>query len=465
MADADCDHWYGMTEGDRQRLDALVGNLPGSIVYRLVTDPQNVASVVYVSPAIEENIGLTADDVRADITLWYDVIHPDDALEVLRAQQVAFDACAPFRVTTRYLLNDGQVKLFEIHASPERMDDGCVIWNGVATDITEAAALREERQRLLHLIDATTDFVCVVRADGTFESVNKAARDAFGLDELRGRRVADFFDADDMATLCAAAKDAGETSAAWTGVLTLRGPSGPIPFEQTIVGTRGRNGTVTHYASIGRDLSEAHASEAALRDANEQVEVALREVNHRIKNFFALVPALVKLSARTSSTTAALSEAVQARIGALSRSHTLTLNAFSGDQGIALRELIDAVLEPYTDATDAFILAGPDLRLSGRTGNAVALALHELATNAAKHGVFSAPGGHVRIEWDAPKSEGNEGVFVTWTEDGGPEVAGPPSHAGFGTSLLDRLIAAQGGELTREWRKEGLRVALSLPRT
>ena len=428
-------------------------------------DEAGTPTLLYVSPTIEENVGLSREAVMTDVGRWYDLIHPDDEGRVLEAERVAFETRAPFRSTSRYLLPDGRVRLFELHASPEVQEDGCVVWDGVATDVTEATALRAERQRLLDLIDETSDLVSVVRADGSFESANRAARTLMEVEGVEGRLVSEFYDEEDLALMVSQTRTAAERGETWSGVLKLRTPRGMVPFEQTVVGTRGPDGRVTHYASIGRDLSGTHATETALREANEQVEIALREVNHRIKNFFALVPALVKLSARSAKSVEGLSEAVQARIGALSRSHTLTLNAFSADYGIALDALIHAVLEPYADAADAFILEGPNIRLSGRAGNAVALALHELATNAAKHGVFSTPGGHVRISWSTPEADGQRGLVVTWREDGGPPVEGPPTRAGFGTDLLDRLIAVQGGETSREWRREGLRVTIALPRT
>ena len=460
------DHWHGMTAGDRRRLDGLVGTLPGAVVYRLVMDADGTPDLIYVSPTIEENFGLRPDEVLTDISRWYAMIHRADADRVTNAQRRAFEARGPLRVTARYVLRDGRTKLFEIHASPEALRDGCTVWNGVATDVTEAAALRDERERLLNLVDATTDLVCVVRAaDGSFESANRAACALMRVDGVEGLNIRDFYAEEDLRTLTEGAQAAAVRNEAWSGVLPLKTPDGVVPFEQTVVATKGPDGQATHYASIGRDLTERQATEAALRDANEQVQVALREVNHRIKNFFALVPALVKLSARSADSVAGLSEAVQARIGALSRSHALTLNAFSEDYGIAFDALTRAVLDPYADAADAFILKGPNLRLSGRVGNAVALALHELATNAAKHGVFSTAGGHVWIEWETPDLNGERGLAVRWTEDGGPPVEGAPTRQGFGTSLLDRLIAAQGGEVSREWRREGLRVTLTLPRT
>ena len=328
--------------------------------------------------------------------------------------------------------------------------------------------MQRDRQRLYDLIDATPDVVGVVNREGTIEFLNQGGRRLLGL-PMEGpiaRKVSDLHPPEHMRRYRDAVVPLVEREGVWTGesaVLTAAGEE--LPVSQIVTATPQPDGAVTHYATIIRDLRPQRAAEAALRDANEQVQVALREVNHRIKNFFALVPALVKLSARTATDAQSLATAVQERIGALSRSHALTLNAFSSDHGVSLDALIRAVLEPYQDAADAFSFSGPSVRLSGRIGNAVALALHELATNAAKHGVFSTPGGRVTIVWSAPQQDGQRSLVMTWQEDGGPPVKGAPTRSGFGTSLLDRLIAAQGGTIQRDWRREGVRVEIDLPRT
>ena len=467
-ADAHRDHDHGLSARDRARLDGLLGTLPGSVVYRLVMAADGTRRLTYVSPNIEALFGIDADTVLQDVTRWYALVHPDDAPLIAEAEARALGARAPFRAAVRYVLADGRERVFDIHSSPVDLGDGCVMWNGAATDVTEAAAVQRDRQRLYDLIDATPDVVGVVNREGTIEFLNQGGRRLLGL-PMEGpiaRKVSDLHPPEHMRRYRDAVVPLVEREGVWTGesaVLTAAGEE--LPVSQIVTATPQPDGAVTHYATIIRDLRPQRAAEAALRDANEQVQVALREVNHRIKNFFALVPALVKLSARTATDAQSLATAVQERIGALSRSHALTLNAFSSDHGVSLDALIRAVLEPYQDAADAFSFSGPSVRLSGRIGNAVALALHELATNAAKHGVFSTPGGRVTIVWSAPQQDGQRSLVMTWQEDGGPPVKGAPTRSGFGTSLLDRLIAAQGGTIQRDWRREGVRVEIDLPRT
>ena len=465
---SDCDHDHGLSARDRARLDALTGTLPGTVVYRLVTTPEGGRDLVYVSPNIARLFGIPADAVMADADRWYALLHPDDVARVLAEQADAMEAGQVFRTECRYRLADGRERVFDIRSSPTRQPDGCVLWNGAATDVTETAIARRERQRLMDLVEATPDVVAIVTTDGAVEYLNAGGRRLLGLppDGPIGRAVTTFHPPGETRRHLEDVMTTISKGEVWAGESTLVTADGSeMPVSQIVTATPQADGTITHYATIMRDLRPQHAAAAALLEANEQVQVALREVNHRIKNFFALVPALVQLSARTATDAGSLAGAIKDRIGALSRSHALTLNAFSSDHGVSLDALIRAVLEPYQDAADAFSFAGPSVRLSGRIGNAVALALHELATNAAKHGVFSTPGGRVTISWEAPQRDGARSLTMTWQEDGGPPVEGPPARAGFGTSLLDRLIAAQGGTIEREWRRAGVRVRIGLPRT
>lgn len=220
------------------------------------------------------------------------------------------------------------------------------------------------------------------------------------------------------------------------------------------------------------------AEETAERLATslEEQKILAREVDHRVKNLFALVPALIALSARGTDDATRLADSISARIGALARAHTLTLNAFSEDRGIALDALVHAVLEPYATRASAFLLDGPALRISGGAGSAMSLTLHELATNAAKYGALVERDGQVRITWRVmhgeSRQDGADGagtvadvdrLILRWSESGGPTVEGGPETSGFGTSLIDRLVQIQGGQIERDWAAKGLNATLMLP--
>lgn len=199
-------------------------------------------------------------------------------------------------------------------------------------------------------------------------------------------------------------------------------------------------------------------------------EEAFREIDHRLRNLFAMVPSLVKLSMRKGGNPNAVHKAITGRVAALSRANSLSLQRSGMNEGVSLDALIAVVLD-RGEADGRIVSSGPPVRLATRAYNAVALTIHELATNALAHGALSTPEGRLRIAWaveDEARSgalpEGATGVLrVLWTETGGPRIDGGPARLGFGTSTVDKLIASQNGTIEREWRRHGLGVTIDLP--
>ena len=222
-------------------------------------------------------------------------------------------------------------------------------------------------------------------------------------------------------------------------------------------------GTVRQVVGSAHDITEAKQRE-------EHDRLVARELNHRVKNLFAIVPAVVKLTARSATSVDELREKIVNRIAALARAHALTIEASSESAGISLEDMTRAVIEPYGDDIDRILISGPPVRLSSRGGSAVGLALHELATNAVKHGALSMPKGTVRIAWvldiaraDDEGETPNPRLRIQWSEAGGPEVVGMPERLGFGTRVIDQLIASQEGTVEREWKRFGLVVTIEMP--
>jgi PAS domain S-box-containing protein len=203
--------------------------------------------------------------------------------------------------------------------------------------------------------------------------------------------------------------------------------------------------------------------------ADEQKNLLLGEMSHRIKNLFAVTSGLVSLSARSARTIKEMAESIQERLGALTRAHALTRPGLLGageslDQKTTLHTLIHTLFAPYvTDRSkglEGIVLTGPDLPIGETAITSIALVLHELATNAAKYGALSRPGGVVHIDC----STNDDKLLLTWKELGGPALAGEPDGEGFGGLLTRRVINEQfGGELSRDWQADGLNVRLSLP--
>ena len=231
--------------------------------------------------------------------------------------------------------------------------------------------------------------------------------------------------------------------------------------SEEMVFERDGNGAVQRIVGSAHDNTE-------VKEREEHDRLIQRELNHRVKNLFAIVPAIVKLSARGSTDVGAMRENIVNRIAALSRAHALTIASSSERAGVLLEDMTRAVIEPYGDDLDRIVISGPPVRLSSRAGSAIGLALHELATNAAKYGALSVPKGTVRIAWvaeelpDEPADRGRR-LRIQWSEAGGPEVVGTPEARGFGTRVIDQLIGSQDGTVERQWKRYGLAVTIEMP--
>jgi PAS domain S-box-containing protein len=205
--------------------------------------------------------------------------------------------------------------------------------------------------------------------------------------------------------------------------------------------------------------------EVTERKRAERTRELLRELDHRVKNLFAIVSGLVTYSARGATTPQAMRDALLGRIGALARAHDLVRPAIAGNSGCqpgtTLPGLLQVLLAPFQggDALpERLCLRGPALPLGPNAAPPIALALHELATNAAKYGALSRTGGRVAIDWET-----QEGALrLRWLEAGGPPATAPGA-SGFGHRLVTQSAAQLGGSAVFDWTEDGLRVELRLP--
>ncbi|MBO9602124.1 MAG: CHASE3 domain-containing protein [Novosphingobium sp.] len=209
-----------------------------------------------------------------------------------------------------------------------------------------------------------------------------------------------------------------------------------------------------------RAAAAAEAEQAeALRAANERVNLLARELNHRVKNLFSVILSIVSLSARGNAPRDVMIEDIRARIRALALAHSATQGG-DGNEAIDLRTTIAATLEPYAlNNGERVSIAGPDVAVPVRMVTPIGLIVHELATNAAKYGAFSAEGGKVRVSWElVPGPQGGALVRLAWREEGGPPPAvpaGTTEASGFGTRMIALAVSQLGGRLERHWPAAG----------
>lgn len=196
-----------------------------------------------------------------------------------------------------------------------------------------------------------------------------------------------------------------------------------------------------------RDISEEKRNEAAR-------ELLMREVDHRSRNVLTVVQSMIQLTSAES--VEAYREILVGRIGALARAQGSLASAFW--EGASLRELAESELEALGRA-EGYSLEGPNLMLSPDQVQPLSMVLHELATNAAKYGAFSAQNGHVDLSWSARAGRLWE---LVWRERDGPPIAGPPGRQGFGSRLMRQLARQLEATIAFDWNPLSLVVRLSL---
>ncbi len=200
--------------------------------------------------------------------------------------------------------------------------------------------------------------------------------------------------------------------------------------------------------------------------AQERQRLLLRETNHRLKNLFAMVDAMISLSVRSARTPQEFAQALRGRLAALLRAKELVRPGIIGTEHASERTTVDAlvqtIFQPYEDNTsrERIIATGPDVVVGATAATSLALALHESATNAVKYGALSEPNGAIHIKW---ATQGDD-FRIDWEETGGPAIVLIPNTRGFGTVLTERSIISQlGGKIEYDWQRNGLKLRMTVP--
>jgi two-component sensor histidine kinase/integral membrane sensor domain MASE1 len=208
-------------------------------------------------------------------------------------------------------------------------------------------------------------------------------------------------------------------------------------------------------------FAERRRNEAMLKQSQERLQLMVAELDHRVKNVLATVSAIAAHTFDASSSMDHFVDAFDGRLRSLASTHELLAHAKW--RGLTLSDLLRRELAPYCKSNNSEI-CGPEVTLSAQAGRAVAMVLHELTTNAAKHGALSTRAGRVTVRWYWPlNGNAHDRLIIEWEESGGPSVK-VPSRSGFGTSVIGDLIPYElGGSVDLAFARDGLRCRVEVP--
>lgn len=218
---------------------------------------------------------------------------------------------------------------------------------------------------------------------------------------------------------------------------------------------RARDGAFAGFASVVRDVSERKARE-------EQIAFLMRELSHRTKNLLAVVQSIARQTARNAPTIEAFEDRFGARLRAMAATHDALVRR--DWQGALLHQIVSSQLAAIlTAAEERYTAEGPELLLLPAAAEAIGLAVHELAINAAKYGSLSSETGRVRIGWQMTGGGADSQFSMSWSEECGPPVE-PPASFGFGHAVIKEMLEYRtGGSVTLTFSAEGFRWRLDAP--
>lgn len=364
-----------------------------------------------------------------------------------------------FREELRYWWADGSERVVDFAMHPIRDRAGTVMFlHPTGIDITDRkqveAALREREQRLRwfqSIVESSDDAIVSKNLDGIITSWNRGAERIFGYtaEEAIGQPIMIVIprDRQDEERMILTRIRRGERIDHFETVRQHKHGS-PIVVSITVSPVKTAEGKIVGASKIARDITEQKRSQ-------EKIATLAQEAEHRSKNLLATVQATVSLS--QSDTSEGLKEAIEGRIRAVANVHSL----FADTRwiGAELSMIATQELAPYSQDDGARVgIEGPQVLLEPNAAQAIAMTLHELATNAAKYGALSTPEGRIVLQW-THAADGE--LSIRWTEMGGPAVQ-MPTLRGFGSRVTQRMIGQLKGEIHFDWRTEGLVCEITL---
>jgi PAS domain S-box-containing protein len=401
----------------------------------------NQAELAMLGYAREEYVGHHIADFHADRPVIDDILHRLANGETLTDYEA------------RLRCKDGSIRHVQINSSVFSKDGSFVHTGCFTRDVTGSRRSVGALQHLAAIVEGSDDAIISKDLNGVITSWNKGAERLFGYlaEEAIGKSITMLIPPDRMDDEPRIIQRIrrGERIEHYETVRQRKHGS-RIDISLTVSPIRDEKGKIIGASKIARDITERKRSET-------QISMLAREAEHRAKNVLATVQATVHLS--KAETPDDLKRLIEGRIQALANVHRLFVETRWA--GADLRSLIEEELAAYArDGESRATIEGDTLMLEPTAAQAIAVTVHELATNAAKYGSLSVPDGRVHVQCSRAA---NGHVMLRWTEKNGPAV-GHPTRSGFGSRIMETMVRGQlRGKIDVDWRADGLVCEIVIP--
>lgn len=377
-----------------------------------------------------------------------DITYPDDLPANMPLFAATVNEGSSFEIEKRYVRKDGSLVWVRNSVGPIRDAAGNVYRvSAMVFDINDRKRAELVERRLASIISSSDDAILSIDLDTVITSWNRGAEILYGYTEQEaiGRSVEIIIPPDrshEEAAILERIRRGERVEPHET--IRQRKDGSQIHVSLTVSPVHDEYGNVVGASKIARDIT-------ARKEVERLQQVLMGELKHRVKNILATVQAVARQTFSTSQDLQKARDVFDARLQSLANAHDL-LTREAGD-GADMSQVLAEVLAPYQQ--DQFEMSGPPLLLPPKSVLAVSLALHELATNAAKYGALSTGTGRVQINWGTDTASGAR-FFLRWQEQGGPTVVAP-ARRGFGSRLIEGLLAAElNGEVSLNYPPEGV---------
>jgi two-component system, chemotaxis family, CheB/CheR fusion protein len=324
-------------------------------------------------------------------------------------------------------------------------------------DITGRREAEQRRRWLASIVNSSSDAIVSKDLNGIVTSWNKGAEKLFGYtaEEMVGRPITTLIPSDrpNEEPMILGRIARGEAIDEYE-TIRQRKDGSRVWVSLSVSPVTNGEGRIVGASKIARDITER-------RQAETQRAVLMGELNHRVKNTLATVQAIAAQTLSNSNSITEARSAFEARLMALSRAHDLLTQ--ESWEGADLNNVVRKAIEPLDAEQGRFHIEGPNVQLAPSAALSFAMALHELATNAAKYGALSNGQGQVSITWQIKEGGEERRLHMRWTEQGGPLVV-PPTRKGFGSLLIGRALAQElGGNVQIDYKSSGVVCMIDAP--